>query len=297
MNTKSIAILTPSYNRAYILPQLFESLNKQSVFDFKWYIIDDGSKDDTKKVVSTFSTDKFEISYIYKENGGKHTALNVGLELIEEELTFIVDSDDCLTEDAVETILNDWEKYKNCEKNICGLSYYRLKSDKSIIGDSFKKPIAVDTFINVRVNNKIKGDKAEIYLTSVLKRFPFPVFEDERFLSEAIVWNSISSAGNKLVFIDKGIYICEYLRDGLTSNARRLQLKNPKGTLLHAKSHFDKSCKLSVRLKYMIMYISVLKFANKKYYVTFKELSKGKLLYIIAFLPALVLRLKWKKYL
>ena len=296
MNKKSLAILTPSYNRGYILPQLYESLNKQSVFDFKWYIVDDGSSDDTEEVVSAFKTDKFEILYLHKENGGKHTALNVGLEHIEEELTFIVDSDDFLTEDAVETIVNDWKKYKD-NKSVVGLCYYKMKKDGAVVGDSFSNNVLIDTFINVRVNNKIKGDKAEIHLTCVLKQFPFPSFPDERFLSEAIVWNAISNAGFKLVFLDKGIYFCDYLPDGLTSNARRLQLKNPKGTILHAKSHFYKSCKLGIRIKYMIMYISVIKLANKNYYDAFKEIDKGKFLYIIAFLPAQILRLKWKKYL
>ena len=295
MNKKSLAILTPSYNRGYILPQLYESLNKQSVFDFKWYIIDDGSSDDTKKVVSTFQTDKFEISYIYKENGGKHTALNVGLEHIKEELTFIVDSDDFLTEDAVETIVNDWGKYKNREENICGLSYYRLKLDGSVIGDSFSNKVLIDTFINVRVNNKIKGDKAEIYLTSVLKQFPFPSFPDERFLSEAIVWNAISNAGYKLVFLDKGIYYCEYLADGLSVNSRKLQLTNAKGTLLHAKAHFYKSVKTGIRLKYMLMYISVIKFVNKKYSEAFMDLNSGKILYVLVFLPAWLLAIYWKR--
>lgn len=294
METKKVAILTPSYNRAYTLPNLFKSLKAQTLFDFKWYIVDDGSTDNTKAIVSEFETEDFEISYIYKENGGKHTALNVGLEDIKEELTFIVDSDDTLTEDAVETIVNDWEKYKD-NKSVSGLCYYKMKKDGAVVGDSFSNNVLIDTFINARVNNKIKGDKAEIYLTSVLQQFPFPSFPDERFLSEAIVWNAISNAGYKLVFLDKGIYYCEYLADGLTVNSRKLQLTNAKGTLLHAKAHFYKSVKMGIRLKYMLMYISVIKFANKKYSEAFMDLNSGKILYILVFLPSWLLAIYWKR--
>lgn len=43
-----ITVFTPTYNRAYILPKCFESLNRQSCKDFEWLIIDDGSTDQTK---------------------------------------------------------------------------------------------------------------------------------------------------------------------------------------------------------------------------------------------------------
>ena len=112
---KTVAILTPTYNRAHTLDKLYESLLIQTSFDFKWYLVDDGSSDTTEEKVKEFVNDKFEMLYIKKENGGKHTALNVGVSQIEEELTFIVDSDDYITSDAVETIVSDWEKYRNIE--------------------------------------------------------------------------------------------------------------------------------------------------------------------------------------
>ena len=95
-----LTIVTPTYNRAYILPKLFQALCVQSCKDFVWLIVDDGSADNTREVIDGFSAD-FSIQYIYKANGGKHTALNVGIETITTELTVIVDSDDYLLPDAV----------------------------------------------------------------------------------------------------------------------------------------------------------------------------------------------------
>ena len=44
-----ITILTPTYNRGYIIKKAYESLIKQTNTDFEWLVIDDGSTDDTKK--------------------------------------------------------------------------------------------------------------------------------------------------------------------------------------------------------------------------------------------------------
>ena len=106
----------------------------QTVKDFDWLIIDDGSRDNTKEIVEGFVDDGYiPISYVYKENGVKHSALNVAFRELPSELLFIVDSDDVLTSDAVETILKDWDAVRN--KNLCGISYLRGYSETEVIGD------------------------------------------------------------------------------------------------------------------------------------------------------------------
>lgn len=259
---KLIAILTPTYNRAINLNTLFASLQKQETKNFIWYIIDDGSTDETQQSVENFSEDDFKIQYYKKQNGGKHTALNYGVKLISEELVFIVDSDDYLTNDATTIIEEDWKKYKSIEK-LAGLSYYRLNESHKIIGGEYGEyENKVANFIEVRINNNLLGDKAEIWKTNVLKKYPFPEFEGERFLSEAVVWNAIAADDYTMAFIPKGVYICEYLEGGLTRDGRRLRLKNPLGTLMHAKSYFDKKVYLRVRLKYYLYYSSVAIYSN-----------------------------------
>ena len=59
------------------------------------------------------SDSDFPIRYFFKANGGKHTALNYAVKKIESELTFIVDSDDTLTTDAVETVLRYHKRYED----------------------------------------------------------------------------------------------------------------------------------------------------------------------------------------
>lgn len=295
---KTIAILTPTYNRADRLVVLFDSLNNQISKDFKWYIIDDGSKDSTKEVVESFQPNGFEIEYLYKENGGKHTALNVGVEKIEEELTFIVDSDDYLTEDAVSVIVTDWEKYK--ETGIIGLSYYKIFANNQTVGDAYpnEQQVVMDTFVNFRINKNIMGDKAEVYLTSTLKEYPFPVYEGERFLSEAIVWNAISNGGGKLAFIAKGIYVCEYLDGGLTMAGKKKMADNPKGYLEHCRAHMLPCVRGNVKWKYAMLYVVCAILAKKKYKEKFSRTFKTcpcKWRYVFTFPFGVALYFLWGK--
>ena len=109
----NITVLTPTYNRGELLKKLYNSLCKQKCKDFEWLIVDDGSIDDTYACVEQIKKiADFPISYYKKENGGKHTALNYAYQFIKNPLTFIVDSDDFLTPDAISCIEEVYKKYK-----------------------------------------------------------------------------------------------------------------------------------------------------------------------------------------
>ena len=155
-----LAIVTPTYNRGRLLKVLYESLRRQRCCDFTWYVIDDGSTDETAQIVGAFEKDLFGIVYLHKENGGKHTALNAAFDIIEEELTIIVDSDDWLDECAVGTILADWKIYGG-RNGVAGLSYHRMHPDGKQIGDPYPADRLIDTYINVRVNGRVRGDSAD----------------------------------------------------------------------------------------------------------------------------------------
>ena len=115
----TITVFTPAYNRAPTLPRTYLSLLRQECKDFVWLIIDDGSSDETAELVKKWqqADNGFEIRYIYKENGGMHTAHNMAYENIDTELNVCIDSDDCLAEGAIQKILEKWKNVKH--KKIC----------------------------------------------------------------------------------------------------------------------------------------------------------------------------------
>ena len=199
-NNKLITILTPTYNRASLLHKLYDSLLMQTSFNFEWLIIDDGSKDNTKEVVETFKNEKFIIKYVFKENGGKHRALNFGIDNIETPLVFIVDSDDWLTNDAIESIEDYYNKYQDSEK-IAGFSFLRKYPDGKINVSTGRLEPFIDSYFNIRVKENRIGDMAEVYFTEILKNNHFPEIEGEKFIGEDIVWLEISKKYD-LLFVE-----------------------------------------------------------------------------------------------
>jgi hypothetical protein len=247
--------------------------------------MDDGSADNTEELVQGFMTEKkLVIVYRKKENGGKHTALNAAISEIESELVFIVDSDDLLNEDAVALIYNFYDKY-NHEIGLCGYSFIRVNSDgRYLHSGTLTKDVVIDTFVNLRINQNLSGDMAEVWYTKCLKEYPFPEFRGEKFIGEDVVWIRMSGK-YKLVFTNKVIYICEYLGDGLTKNRRQYNITSPKGCVLRAKTFLEADIKLKYLIKPGVQYIVYGLFANYKLNKMFKECPL-KLLFIALFLPS-----------
>lgn len=284
-----VTVFTPSYNRAKHLSCLFGSLQHQTVKDFEWLIVDDGSQDGTRKVVEALSMQSdFPIKYVYKENGGKHTAINKALDIVKSELFFIVDSDDILTNDAIESIEKDWEANK--EKNLCGISYLRGYNNLQPIGDLFPYDNLIDSFANVRVRKHILGDKAEVWATRYLKRFRFPVFEGERFLVESWMWLQVSDLADML-FVNKVIYLTEYLQGGLTQSGRKLRIRCPRGGMDFSVLLMDKRYPWKDRIKNGLLYVAYSFFAHQPVSQT---LSRHRVLTLTCLLPGYCLYRYWK---
>ena len=305
---KKITILTPSYNRGKMLDKLYKSLCQQGNKDFDWLIVDDGSTDNTRQLIDTWVEEALvSIQYMYKENGGKHTALNLGISMIESELTFIVDSDDYLTENAIETILEFHEKYKDRIKSdkLCGYSFLRAYSDGKVNTGEYPVDEVIDTYRQQRINNNLLGDKAEVYYTAVLKKYPFEVFEGEKFMPEDAVWLKMSGPYN-MVHINRVIYICDYLEGGLTKTGRKMKIYSPYGMMYRSAVYLnDPDVKLTVKIKMMILYHIYSRFANRLDVQNDTSLqdvntkrSKCKIcrnwLFYVTMLPAYILLLRWK---
>ncbi len=221
-----ITVFTPTFNRGYLMNKLFYSLNSQTNKHFEWLIVDDGSIDQTGELVETFKEQAdFEIRYFYQQNGGKHRAINHGLDLARGELFFIVDSDDSLTDDAIEKIFNNYSGIA-FDNSFAGVAFNKGFSKKRIVGETFE-----GTYIDCdnlhRGKHNILGDKAEVYRTDILKSIKFPVVDGENFMSEVVLWNEVARRGYKLRWFNDIIYFCDYLEDGLTKNSEKILFNNP----------------------------------------------------------------------
>lgn len=252
VNKTMLTIVTPTYNRSELLTRCYQSLLRQTDKDFEWIIVDDGSTDKTGEIAQKFTAD-FPIQYLKKENGGKHTALNQSHPYINGEFVLILDSDDYLIDTAVEQINAAWRQYEN--NLIIGVVIF-LRG--ATVNEPFCKakdkdeghPVDIMRYKRVCYYS---SDCCEVIRSELFKKYPFPVFEKEKFLSEGALWNRVSFI-YKCIYINKVVYIGEYIENGLTKSGKTLRVKNPLGGMYTANLNMNKKNFFGRRIKNGLLY-------------------------------------------
>ena len=224
-----VTVFTPTYNRAYILGDLYHSLQRQTCMDFEWLIVDDGSADDTKALVASWQGEEnpFPIRYVYQENGGKCRAINRGLKEADGRLFFTVDSDDYLTDDAIEKVIR-WDGELPKDGHFCGYVGNRGITPTQTPNRLFPGGYLDGTALNRY--DQVDGERAFVFYTEIHRKYLYPEFPGEKFLTEAVTWDLMAHDGYKMRFYNDIIWIWEYKDDGLTRAGYRVFLENPQGT-------------------------------------------------------------------
>lgn len=225
---KLLTIFTPAYNRAHTIRRTYESLKRQSCKDFVWLVIDDGSTDNTAELVKQWQKcdNGFEIKYIYKKNGGMHTAHNTAYENIDTELNTCIDSDDCIAEGAVAKILEKWETVK--DKGYAGIIGLDADLNGKIIGKGFPEGLNETTVIGYYANGG-SGDKKMVYRTDIIKKYPpYPTFEGEKYFSLGYKYRLIDQ-DYKLAVMNEVLVNVDYQPDGSSATMWKQYVMNPKG--------------------------------------------------------------------
>ena len=223
-----LTIFTPTYNRAHTLPRTFQSLCRQECKKFIWLIIDDGSTDNTKELVRAWreKDNGFEIRYIFKENGGMHTAHNIAYENIDTELNMCIDSDDELADGAVQRIKDHWKNVR--DRNYAGIIGLDADMNGKIIGKGFPDNLKETTLSGYYAAGGT-GDKKLVYRTDVIKKYPpYPVFEGEKYVALAYKYRLIDQ-DYKLAVLPEILCNVEYQPDGSSGTMWKQYLKYPKG--------------------------------------------------------------------
>ena len=224
----TLTVFTPAYNRAHTIERTYLSLVQQKCKDFIWLIVDDGSSDNTGKLVEEWQKREngFEIRYIYKENGGMHTAHNTAYENIDTELNVCIDSDDALADDAVQKILDKWEMVKHL--GYAGIIGLDADFSGNIIGKGFPEGLNETTLMGYYANGGA-GDKKLVYRTDIINKYPaYPVFDGEKYVALAYKYRLIDQK-YKLAVLDEILCNVEYQVDGSSNNMLKQYLRNPKG--------------------------------------------------------------------
>ena len=243
---EKLTILTPTFNRRKEIIRLYNSLCNQSNKKFVWLIIDDGSTDDTKEVVNNFILeDKIKITYYYKNNGGKHTALNYAMNKINTEYVVFADSDDFFNVNDTNNIY----KYINIKSDFIGIVFprdneYNRKINLNKLSNKHIDIMDLKFLLNKNIETTI------LIKSTFFKSYEFPIFENEKFLSEEIIYNKMVNCG-KFLLVEEYIVKSEYMNDGLTRSIYQMYRNSPKGTILlfNERYHFLKKYKFKIRVK------------------------------------------------
>lgn len=283
-----LTIFTPTYNRAYILPKLYESLCSQTSNEFEWVVVDDGSTDNTKEIVSTWINEgKIDIRYIYQQNAGKPAAHNRGVAEAKGDMFVCVDSDDYLVSDAIKCIMKCITIIQS-RKDLVGVLAFRMYTDNTPITRLTDNSLKVCTLSGAYKRHGLSGDTMLVFKTDVLRKFEFPVIAGEKFIPEGYIYNKIDKVG-KLLILRKCLYVCEYLDDGYTKNVSKLIFNNYRGYVLHINARLQEVDTGIDKLLDSIRYVSIMIAHHEKGII---KHSIYPFLALIGYVPGLIIAYK-----
>lgn len=270
MNTsnKTLTVFTPAFNRDYSIGRCYESLKRQTCKDFIWLVVDDGSTDSTAELIADWQSREdngFEIKYVYKENGGMHSAHNTAYENIDTELNVCIDSDDYMTDDAVEKIINCWRKYGS--DKYAGIIALDVYENGKVIGLPLETD-RFDTTLYGYYRRGGKGDKKLIYRTDVMKKYPpYPEFEGEKYVALSYKYSK-ADREYTLIIMNEPVCVVEYMDDGSSTNMYRQYLKNPRGFAFLRKESMVEDNGFADMFRNCVHYVSSSIISGNKHFIS-----------------------------
>jgi len=240
MNSRSdfrytFTVFTPTYNRAQLLPRVYECLEKQTFRDFEWLVVDDGSTDNTPEVINELKRKaSFPVRYVTKPNGGKPTAVNRGAKDAEGYLFAILDSDDWYVPESLERFWHHWQSIPtDVQSGFVGVTGLCSYASGEVIGARFPQDVFDADVIDLRYKYRIGGEKGGILRTEVMRQFPYPE-NLGKYVSESLVWNRMARQ-YQTRFVNEVLSIKDYQPGGITDNGRLIQIRDTQASLLCAK--------------------------------------------------------------
>lgn len=254
MDKPILTVFTPAYNRADLLTRCYESMCKQTNKNFIWMIVDDGSTDNTREISESWvkNTKDFQVIYIYKENGGLHTAYNTAIANIDTELCVCIDSDDFMPDNAVGLILDFWKK--NGSDKYAGIVGLDFNMDGNVIGDMLPDIKSVNLIgLFTGKYNIVNGDRTNVVRTELYKKYaPMKVFKGEKNFNPHYMHLQISEEYDFLV-LNENLRFVDYQETGMSNSMLKQYRSSPNSFVEIRKLYLSfKDTSLKFKIKHSI---------------------------------------------
>lgn len=280
----TLTVFTPTYNRADLLPRGYQALLRQTTHDFCWIIIDDGSKDNTRKLVRSWFEPKtmkedgdhiigvskdapwLQMHYCYKENGGLHTGYNKAIELMDTEICVCIDSDDYMPDDGVEICVTEWKKHKS--KGIAGLVGYDYTIQGKLLGEQMEDGKVIH-YVQMKQEKRYTADNKLVMRVDLLKQVaPQPSFPSERNFNPIWMILKVDQIA-PFVMIDKTLCIVDYQESGMAANIVNQYFNSPNSFMELRKLYVNlKHTSFAWKMRHYIHLVANAKMAGKSPYIT-----------------------------
>ena len=283
-----ISVLTPTYNRENNLNRLYTSLivNNNSDVEIEWLVMDDGSKDNTKSIMTNFVKQKIiDIKYYYQENQGKMAALNNLVDYATGDVIIECDSDDYFTVGAFEIIDKYKDKLLNDDEQIYALVFLKYDQNGDNMGNSFPDDLYRSDMFSLYFREGITGEKALVFNSKIRKKYRYKLEADEKFVTESRMYHEMD-LDYDVICINKPIMICEYQKDGYSKNILKVFFENPLGYYEYFKEILEIDLKGVSLKKKLYIY---------KHYILFANLAQRRdaIRNVTGFINKLIITLLW----
>ena len=201
----NLSIIIPVYNGEKYIEECINNVLEQAYNDFELIIVNDGSKDDTKKICEKISKVDGRIKIINTENAGVSSARNKGINIAKGKYIVFLDADDKILSDIYKNMIMDIER-ENADLIMCSyLSEFDNRSEKNIFAWSdrlfedieIKEEVMKNTVSSIKEN----GEYKEVIMGSIWRCL---------FKRELLEVNNIRFREN-LKYSEDLVFVLEYL--------------------------------------------------------------------------------------
>ena len=271
-----ISIIVPAYNVEKYIKTCLDSLINQTYSNFEIIVINDGSTDQTEKILNEYESNP-KIRIFSQKNGGLSAARNQGLNLANGELVCFIDSDDSVKSDYLEKLAAPFFEDSNIDITVCGYQEkfenseinHVLKSQKITGAQATKDLLIKQQDFNILAWNKLYRKK--LFSNNHIEYPAGQIHEDN------LTTYKLFSHAQKVFYLSDVLYIYQRTHSEITKNLyskektlKRLQVKEQMA--IEAGQYLqDPDLKLSAEVASLLAYFAFLDHAisrqiNKSYY-------------------------------